>query len=459
MTGSSVPIGWPVWNTGLRILDAAMRPVPPGVAGDLYLTGIQLAQGYLGRPDLTASRFIADPFAPGERMYRTGDVARWLTNGAVEYLGRSDDQLKIRGQRIELGEIDRVMLALPDVGQAVSHACVFNQAAATGGDARQLVGYLVSDSGLPLDTAALKARLAEQLPPHMVPVVLMQLAELPLSANGKLDRKALPLPTLGGERSGRPPEPGMETLVAAAFSQLLGCEVNDIDADFFALGGHSLLAMRLAAQLSRQLARQVTPGQVMVASTVGKLSALLAADLSDEPGPAPGAGYASAAARERRPDAVLLPSRLRLRLAVQRAGALSQPALVDYRYSVAAPAGADGQRRQPRRGVRASSAHAAGAAAARPLLPVRVFAGRHLSPGDCRPLAPARRSGGLPRPGWIPGRRRRKTGRRKRPTGWIPRYWRRSTASAKRSSPPSRGKPPASCSALSKATMPMRCGC
>lgn len=282
VTGSSVPIGWPVWNTGLRILDAAMRPVPPGVAGDLYLTGIQLAQGYLGRPDLTASRFIADPFAPGERMYRTGDVARWLTNGAVEYLGRSDDQLKIRGQRIELGEIDRVMSALPDVGQAVSHACVFNQAAATGGDARQLVGYLVSDSGLPLDTAALKARLAEQLPPHMVPVVLMQLAELPLSANGKLDRKALPLPTLSGERSGRPPEPGMETLVAAAFSQLLGCEVNDIDADFFALGGHSLLAMRLAAQLSRQLARQVTPGQVMVASTVGKLSALLAADLSDE---------------------------------------------------------------------------------------------------------------------------------------------------------------------------------
>ncbi|HHI3759569.1 TPA: enterobactin non-ribosomal peptide synthetase EntF [Klebsiella quasipneumoniae] len=282
VTGSSVPIGWPVWNTGLRILDAAMRPVPPGVVGDLYLTGIQLAQGYLGRPDLTASRFIADPFAPGERMYRTGDVARWLANGAVEYLGRSDDQLKIRGQRIELGEIDRAMSALPDVAQAVSHACVFNQAAATGGDARQLVGYLVSDSGLPLDTAALKARLAEQLPPHMVPVVLMQLADLPLSANGKLDRKALPLPTLGGERSGRPPEPGMETLVAAAFSQLLGCEVNDIDADFFALGGHSLLAMRLAAQLSRQLARQVTPGQVMVASTVGKLSALLAADLSDE---------------------------------------------------------------------------------------------------------------------------------------------------------------------------------
>ncbi|HED3219812.1 TPA: amino acid adenylation domain-containing protein, partial [Raoultella ornithinolytica] len=130
VTGNSVPIGWPVWNTGLRILDATLRQVPPGVAGDLYLTGIQLAQGYLGRPDLTASRFIADPFAAGERMYRTGDVARWLDNGAVEYLGRSDDQLKIRGQRIELGEIDRVMSALPDVSLAVTNACVFNQAAA-----------------------------------------------------------------------------------------------------------------------------------------------------------------------------------------------------------------------------------------------------------------------------------------------------------------------------------------
>ncbi|MGG8004498.1 enterobactin non-ribosomal peptide synthetase EntF [Klebsiella aerogenes] len=282
VTGNSVPIGWPVWNTGLRILDAAMRPVPPGVAGDLYLTGIQLAQGYMGRPDLTASRFIADPFAPGERMYRTGDVARWLDNGAVEYLGRSDDQLKIRGQRIELGEIDRVMAALPDVAQAVCHACVFNQAAATGGDARQLVGYLVSESGQPLDVAALKARLSEQLPPHMVPVVLIQLESFPLSANGKLDRKALPLPSLSSERCGRPPQSATEMAVAAAFSQLLGCEVNDIDADFFALGGHSLLAMRLAAQLSRELARQVTPGQVMVASTVGKLSALLASDLSDE---------------------------------------------------------------------------------------------------------------------------------------------------------------------------------
>ena len=273
--GSSVPIGYPVWNTGLRILDAMMHPVPPGVAGDLYLTGIQLAQGYLGRPDLTASRFIADPFAPGERMYRTGDVARWLDNGAVEYLGRSDDQLKIRGQRIELGEIDRVMQALPDVEQAVTHACVINQAAATGGDARQLVGYLVSQSGLPLDTSALQAQLRETLPPHMVPVVLLQLPQLPLSANGKLDRKALPLPELKTQASGRAPKAGSETIIAAAFASLLGCDVQDADADFFALGGHSLLAMKLAAQLSRQFARQVTPGQVMVASTVAKLATII----------------------------------------------------------------------------------------------------------------------------------------------------------------------------------------
>lgn len=272
--GSSVPIGYPVWNTGLRILDAMLHPVPPGVAGDLYLTGIQLAQGYLGRPDLTASRFIADPFTPGERMYRTGDVARWLENGAVEYLGRSDDQLKIRGQRIELGEIDRVMQALPDVEQAVTHACVINQATATG-DARQLVGYLVSQSGLPLDTSALQAQLRETLPPHMVPVVLLQLPQLPLSANGKLDRKALPLPELKAQAPGRAPKAGSETIIAAAFSSLLGCDVQDADADFFALGGHSLLAMKLAAQLSRQFARQVTPGQVMVASTVAKLATII----------------------------------------------------------------------------------------------------------------------------------------------------------------------------------------
>ncbi len=281
VSGPSVPIGYPVWNTGLRILDDMMQPLPPGVAGDLYLIGIQLAQGYLGRPDLTASRFIADPFAPGERMYRTGDVARWLENGAVEYLGRSDDQLKIRGQRIELGEIDSVMQMLPDVAQAVTHACVLNQAAAVGGDARQLVGYLVSASGQPLETAALITQLKAQLPPHMVPTALVQLDALPLSANGKLDRKALPLPTPVATAGGRAPETETEVAIAALFAELLACEVDDVSADFFALGGHSLLAMRLAARLSQMFARQVTPGQVMVASSVAKLATLLEADAQD----------------------------------------------------------------------------------------------------------------------------------------------------------------------------------
>ncbi|CCK01559.1 Enterobactin synthetase component F, serine activating enzyme [Cronobacter sakazakii 701] len=279
--GASVPIGFPVWNTGLRILDGRMRPVPPGILFCFVLFCFVFFFFFFGRPDLTASRFIADPFVPGERMYRTGDVARWLPDGAVEYLGRSDDQLKIRGQRIEPGEIDRVMQRLPDVAQAVTHACVLNSHAETGGDARQLVGYLVSASGGTLDVAALRARLSALLPAHMVPVTLVQLSALPLSANGKLDRKALPLPQLAAREPGRVVAPGMETTIARAFSELLGVEVTDAQADFFALGGHSLLAMRLAARLTRELERPVTVGQVMVASTVEKLAAAVEAVQSE----------------------------------------------------------------------------------------------------------------------------------------------------------------------------------
>lgn len=148
------------------------------------------------------------------------------------------------------------MQTLPDVEQAVAHACVFNQAAATGGDARQLVGYLVSHSGLPLDLPALQEKLRQKLPAHMVPVVLLQLASLPLSANGKLDRKALPLPELTPRVKGRAPQSATEIAVAAAFSRLLGCEINDVESDFFALGGHSLLAMKPAAQLSQTFNRR-----------------------------------------------------------------------------------------------------------------------------------------------------------------------------------------------------------
>lgn len=284
VSGANVPIGLPVWNTGLRILDARLRPVPPGVAGDLYLTGVQLAQGYLGRSDLTASRFVADPQGNGGRMYRTGDVARWLPDGSVEYLGRSDDQLKIRGQRIELSEIDHALLSLPGVSQAVTHALVLENSVtdAMGGDARQLVGYLVAQPDVTLDTASLRAALAERLPPHMVPVALAEMAELPLSANGKLDRKALPQPQTAARKAGRTAEPGLENAIAAVFARLLQREQVFADDDFFALGGHSLLAMRLAAELRRDLGKAVSVGQVMVASRVEQLAELLAEDRTQE---------------------------------------------------------------------------------------------------------------------------------------------------------------------------------
>ncbi|HGM5490320.1 TPA: enterobactin synthase subunit F [Serratia fonticola] len=284
VTGANVPIGLPVWNTGLRILDARLRPVPPGVAGDLYLTGVQLAHGYLARPDLTASRFVADPQGDGGRMYRTGDVARWLPDGAVEYLGRSDDQLKIRGQRIELSEIDHALLSLPGVRQAVAHALVLEGtvADAMGGDARQLVGYLVPQPDVQLDSEALRAALADRLPPHMVPIALVEMAELPLSANGKLDRKALPQPQTGASKTGREPEPGLESEIAAVFARLLQREQVFADDDFFALGGHSLLAMRLAAELRRDLGKAVSVGQVMVASKVEQLAQLLAEERTQE---------------------------------------------------------------------------------------------------------------------------------------------------------------------------------
>lgn len=282
VTGASVPIGYPVWNTGLRILDGNMQPVPPGIAGDLYLTGIQLAQGYLARADLTASRFIADPQNAGERMYRTGDVARWLPDGAVEYLGRSDDQLKIRGQRIELGEIDQAMLALEGVAQAVTCACVLRKDSAGGGDQRQLVGYVVASHGQPLDALRLREILSERLPAHMVPVTLVQIAAFPLSANGKLDRKALPQPELASTAAGRPPQTELEITIAGAFARVLDCEIHSVNDDFFALGGHSLLAMRLAVDLRRRLARPVTVGQVMVASSVLALAEQLALQQSEE---------------------------------------------------------------------------------------------------------------------------------------------------------------------------------
>ncbi|MGO2233569.1 non-ribosomal peptide synthetase [Marinomonas sp. UCMA 3892] len=277
LKGVGVPIGYPVWNTQLRILDNFLRPVPIGVAGDLYLCGVQLADGYWHRPELCATRFVADPEANGGRMYRTGDVVRWLDSGAVEYLGRSDDQLKIRGQRIELGEIEQVLAAQIGVDQSVVVAKTLGQDnSAMGADARQLVAYVTSRSG-ELDTVQIRSSMSDLLPAHMVPVAVLQLDTMPLSANGKLDRKALPQPSeFLGAKKGRPLKLGLETEIANAFSKILG--VTDLNAsdDFFTLGGHSILAVRLVSELRKMLKLNITVGQIMVSPTIESLALVIA---------------------------------------------------------------------------------------------------------------------------------------------------------------------------------------
>lgn len=281
--GAGVPIGKPVWNTQLRVLDRWLREVPVGVTGELYLGGVQLALGYLGRPGLTASRFVADPFdqsGQGARMYRTGDLVRWLPEGEIEYLGRSDDQIKIRGQRVELGEIESCLLAQPGVANVVVHAMELGPQHSEEMDNRQLVAFLVPQERCKPDEAQIRAALATQLPAHMQPVAYGELTALPLSANGKLDRRALPQPTVmagagAKEAPGLPPARGLESRLAVLFAQLLGVEQVYADDDFFALGGHSLLAMQLAAQIQRELQRPVSVGQVMLAPTVAQLAAVM----------------------------------------------------------------------------------------------------------------------------------------------------------------------------------------
>lgn len=272
---ASVPIGRPVWNTALRVLDGWLRPTPVGVAGELYLSGVQLADGYLGRPSLTASRFVADPFADGERMYRTGDIVRWLANGTVEYLGRGDDQIKIRGQRIELGEIESVLLEQPGVAQAAVIARATGERVGGGADERQLIGYVVPSRDTELDGEALRSALLRRLPGHMTPTAVICLKEFPLNASGKLDRKALPAPGSALQRQGRKPLPGIETTLSEIFARVLGIDEVNADDDFFALGGHSLLAMQLAAELETEFKTPVSVGEVIVNSSVERLARAL----------------------------------------------------------------------------------------------------------------------------------------------------------------------------------------
>ncbi|MBB5837191.1 non-ribosomal peptide synthetase [Kribbella italica] len=262
----SVPIGGPVANTTTRILDAWLRPVPVGVAGELYLGGVQLADGYVARAGLTAGRFVAAD--DGARWYRTGDVVRWNTQGQLEYLGRSDDQVKIRGNRIELGEIQAVLAQHPEV----SGAAVVALEHPAGG--QYLAAYVTTTS----TEEALREQLARSLPDYMVPATFIRLDRFPVTANGKLDRKALPRPDLAaGAANGRPPETDTEIAVAGLFRGVLRLgEDTDlgVDSDFFRIGGDSISAAGLVAYArERQLTFNLS--DVFVQRTIGALAALL----------------------------------------------------------------------------------------------------------------------------------------------------------------------------------------
>ncbi|WP_153349207.1 non-ribosomal peptide synthetase, partial [Nocardia aurantia] len=272
----AVPIGRPVWNTRVYVLDARLHPVPPGVPGELYLAGAQLARGYLGRADLSADRFVADPFGEsGARMYRTGDLVAWTTTGELNYLGRTDFQVKLRGLRIELGEIEAALLAQPGIAQSV--VVVHHDTHA--GD--RLTGYVVPEPGAVVALDSVKAALAQSLPQYMVPVAILALDEFPLSASGKLDRKALPAPVFEPRRFRAPSTPA-EAVVAEIFAELLGAARVGADDDFFELGGNSLIATQVVARLSAALRIDVGVRTVFEAPTV----AALAAHASARPGTA-----------------------------------------------------------------------------------------------------------------------------------------------------------------------------
>ncbi|WP_433590320.1 amino acid adenylation domain-containing protein [Nocardia sp. CA-145437] len=274
---TDVPIGAPVWNTHTYVLDARLQPVAPGVVGELYLAGVQLARGYLGRAALTGDRFVANPFTPGARMYRTGDLVRWRgsgRSGVLEYLGRSDFQVKVRGLRIELGEIEAALLADPRVARAV---CVARRG--RGGD--ELVGYAVAGPGVEtLDPIELTAGLRRTLPGYMVPSIVVVLDELPLSANGKVDRKALPEPDAAARRPDRPaaePSTDMERRLLGIFAEVLGTDEFDVQDSFFDLGGNSLTAARAMARVNAALGVSLTIRDLFETSTVAALAARLSA--------------------------------------------------------------------------------------------------------------------------------------------------------------------------------------
>ncbi|AUX48181.1 peptide synthetase [Sorangium cellulosum] len=296
---ASVPIGHPIANTQLYLLDRHGQPVPAGVAGELYIGGIGLARGYHRRPDLTAERFVPDPFgsAPGGRLYRTGDLARHRPDGAIEFLGRLDHQVKIRGLRIELGEIEARLLQHPGVGEAV----VLARDEAHGG--KRLVAYVAGKGGAALEPGALRDWLAQALPAYMVPAPILVLERLPLSPNGKVDRRALPAPEQveAPARATTPPRTDLERAIAAIWRDVLSVPQVGVHDNFFDLGGHSLLLAKVHGRLREELDRALPMLVLFQHPTIASLAGALSGEAS-QPAPQESerSGERASAAQQRR---------------------------------------------------------------------------------------------------------------------------------------------------------------
>ncbi|MDN5781788.1 MAG: amino acid adenylation domain-containing protein, partial [Luteimonas sp.] len=284
VSGAAVPIGRPVANTRIYILDGFGQPVPVGVSGEIFIGGVQVGRGYLGREELTAERFLADSFVreAGARMYKTGDLGRWRADGNIEYLGRNDFQVKLRGFRIELGEIENNLVAHGSVAQAVVIAREDRP-----GDVR-LVAYVVAKPGAQLDPVALTAHLKTMLPEYMVPQHFVAMDAIPLSPNGKVERKALPAPDLSARVAVDMvlPRNDAERAIAEAMSQVLGVPDIGVHDDFFALGGHSLLAAQLTTRLNRDMGASLSLRSVFDCPTVARLAEIVG-DKADGANPRP----------------------------------------------------------------------------------------------------------------------------------------------------------------------------